>query len=148
MMMKIAVVGAGYWGKNLIRNFKQLGMLHAICENDPDNPNLAPYNEVKLYTSFHELLKDKEVEAIAIATPAITHYAFVKQALLSGKDVFIEKFFWGRTVPEFKDEYIRELIYGSYRIIYLIRNDDCYISAVIHGSRDILRHLKPGDWDI
>jgi len=90
-MMKIAVVGAGYWGKNLIRNFKQLGMLHAICENDPDNPNLAPYNEVKLYTSFHELLKDKEVEAIAIATPAITHYAFVKQALLSGKDVFIEK---------------------------------------------------------
>ena len=61
----------------------------------------------------------------------------------------LEQFpYCGRTVPEFKDENIRELIYGSYRIIYLIRNDDCYITAVIHGSRDILRHLKPGDWDI
>lgn len=54
----------------------------------------------------------------------------------------------GRMVPEFKDENIRELIYGSYRIIYLIRHNACYITAVIHGSRDILRHLKPGEWDI
>ncbi|HHT9124422.1 MAG TPA: type II toxin-antitoxin system RelE/ParE family toxin [Candidatus Brocadiia bacterium] len=54
----------------------------------------------------------------------------------------------GRVVPEFKDENIRELIYGSYRIIYLIRQDVCYITAIIHGSRDILRHLKPGDWDV
>ena len=90
-MMKIAVVGAGYWGKNLIRNFSQLGMLYAICENNPANPNLVPYKEVKHYTSFYELLKDKEVEAVAIAAPAVTHYEFVKQALLSGKDVFVEK---------------------------------------------------------
>ncbi len=54
----------------------------------------------------------------------------------------------GRIVPEFKDENIRELIYGSYRIIYLARKNVCYIIAVIHGSRDILRHLKPGDWDV
>src|SRR3990170_2170689 len=91
MMMKIAVVGAGYWGKNLIRNFNQLGMLYAICESNPDNPNLIPYKEVKHYTSFYELLEDKEVEAVAIASPAVTHYEFVKQALLSGKDVFVEK---------------------------------------------------------
>ena len=90
-MMKIAVVGAGYWGKNLIRNFGQLGMLYAICENNPANPNLVPYKEVKHYTSFYELLEDKEVEAVAIAAPAVTHYEFVKQALLSGKDVFVEK---------------------------------------------------------
>ncbi len=54
----------------------------------------------------------------------------------------------GRIVPEFNDENIRELIYGSYRIIYLIRQGICYITAIIHGSRDILRHLKPGDWDV
>ncbi len=54
----------------------------------------------------------------------------------------------GRIVPEFKDENIRELIYGSYRIIYLMQQDTCYIVAIIHGSRDILRHLKPGDWDV
>lgn len=54
----------------------------------------------------------------------------------------------GRIVPEFNDEDIRELIYGSYRIIYLIRKDVCYITAIIHGSRDILSHLKPGEWDV
>lgn len=56
----------------------------------------------------------------------------------------------GRIIPEFNDETIRELIYGSYRIIYKYKVDDpaCYIVAVIHGSRDILKHLKPGDWDV
>jgi UDP-2-acetamido-3-amino-2,3-dideoxy-glucuronate N-acetyltransferase len=91
MKMKIAVVGAGYWGKNLIRNFDQLGVLYAICEINPENPNINPYREVKLYASFYKLLKDNKVDAVAIATPAVTHYQFVKQALLSGKDVFVEK---------------------------------------------------------
>ncbi|NOZ67760.1 MAG: type II toxin-antitoxin system RelE/ParE family toxin [Deferribacteres bacterium] len=54
----------------------------------------------------------------------------------------------GRIVPEFRDEKIRELIYGAYRIIYLIRDNACHITAIIHGSRDILRHLKPGEWDV
>ena len=54
----------------------------------------------------------------------------------------------GRVVPEFRDENIRELIYGSYRIIYQIRQDTCHVVAVIHGSRDILIHLKPGEWDV
>lgn len=91
MMIKIAVAGAGYWGKNLIRNFNQMGILNAICESNPDNPNLIPYRGVKLYTSYDELLKDDEVDAVAIATPAVTHYKLVKQALLAGKDVFVEK---------------------------------------------------------
>ena len=56
--------------------------------------------------------------------------------------------FCGRMVPEFQDKNIRELIYGSYRIIYQIRQNICYVVAVIHGSRDILMHLKPGEWDV
>ena len=54
----------------------------------------------------------------------------------------------GRVVPEFSDQSIRELIYGSYRIIYKATDQMCSIVAVIHGSRDILKHLKPGDWNI
>jgi plasmid stabilization system protein ParE len=55
----------------------------------------------------------------------------------------LEQFpYCGRIVPEFKDENIRELIYGSYRIIDLIRHNACFITAVIHGSRDILRLTK------
>jgi plasmid stabilization system protein ParE len=54
----------------------------------------------------------------------------------------------GRIVPEFNQETIRELIYGSYRIIYLIKEGDCYVTAIIHGSRDILSQLKPGNWNV
>ncbi len=56
--------------------------------------------------------------------------------------------FCGRMVPEFEEENIRELIYESYRIIYLVNGKVCYIVAIIHGSRDILRHLEPGKWDV
>ena len=54
----------------------------------------------------------------------------------------------GRIVPEFQDDTIRELIYGSYRIIYRLQGDSCYVIAVVHASRDIIRHLKPGEWDV
>ncbi len=54
----------------------------------------------------------------------------------------------GRVVPEFNDEAIRELIYGAYRIIYIVRTQICYVVSVVHGSRDLLRHLTPGDWDV
>lgn len=56
--------------------------------------------------------------------------------------------FLGRIVPEFNDQSIRELIYGSYRIIYKATDTPCFIAAVIHGSRDIFKHLKPGEWNI
>ncbi len=54
----------------------------------------------------------------------------------------------GRIIPEFNVDSVRELIYGAYRIIYEIRKDTCYIVAVIHSSRDLIRHYKPGKWDI
>ena len=56
--------------------------------------------------------------------------------------------FSGRVVPEFNDDNIRELIYGSYRIIYLVCPDICYVLSVVHASRDILRYMEPGEWDI
>jgi len=54
----------------------------------------------------------------------------------------------GRVVPEFEDANIRELIYGSHRVIYIIRPEHCHIVAIVHASRDITRHLAPGDWNI
>lgn len=90
-MTKVAVVGAGYWGKNLLRVFKELGVLSAICESNPGNPNLIPYKDVKVYTNYRDLLSDSNVDAVAIASPAVTHYEMVKEALMSGKDVYVEK---------------------------------------------------------
>ncbi len=54
----------------------------------------------------------------------------------------------GRIVPEFQDERIRELICDAYRLIYLITEDACYITAVVHGSRQRPQVIEPGDWII
>ena len=91
--MNIAVVGAGYWGKNLVRVFRQLGVLRQICDLSPARVQklAAEYPDVRVQTSYEALLSDSSVDAVVIATPAETHYAMAKQALLAGKDVFVEK---------------------------------------------------------
>jgi UDP-2-acetamido-3-amino-2,3-dideoxy-glucuronate N-acetyltransferase len=91
--MKIAVVGAGYWGANLVRVFKGLGVLDRICESSPQRAQELStlYPDVRVESSFKELLADPSITAVAIATPAETHYQLVKQALRAGKDVFVEK---------------------------------------------------------
>jgi UDP-2-acetamido-3-amino-2,3-dideoxy-glucuronate N-acetyltransferase len=91
--IKIAVIGAGYWGKNLIRNFSNLKALHAVC--DPDKTafiNLKKeYPRLQVYNSPDAVFALKDIDAVAIASPAETHYRLAKGALLNGKDVFVEK---------------------------------------------------------
>lgn len=93
--MRIAVIGYGYWGKNLVRNFYELvgasGMV--VCDFDKDKLKQAriAYPEIEVTASFIDVLNDKEVKAVVIATPAVTHYQLAKECILSGKDVFVEK---------------------------------------------------------
>jgi len=89
----IAVVGCGYWGKNLVRNFRELESLYAICDSDEKRLKefKSNYYGVKGYASFGELLKDENVRGIVLASPAVFHYKMAKEALLGGKDVFVEK---------------------------------------------------------
>ncbi len=90
---KVVVLGAGDWGKNLVRNFHELKALTGIF--DPEPGKIAQmkslYPECRIYTSYDEVLKDASVNAVAIATPAVFHGDFVKRALLAHKDVFVEK---------------------------------------------------------
>lgn len=91
-MIKIGVIGCGYWGKNLVRNFHELGMLHAMCDVSRERLELM----AKTYPSVHnygnaEFLLASEVDAVAIATPAETHFRIAREALVAGKDVFVEK---------------------------------------------------------
>ncbi|MBI1881777.1 MAG: Gfo/Idh/MocA family oxidoreductase, partial [Chloroflexi bacterium] len=91
-MVHVAVIGCGYWGKNLVRNFSQLGALAMVCDTAPAGQamakELAP--QATIATQFQEVL-DSEIPAVVIATPAETHYPLAKQALALGKDVFVEK---------------------------------------------------------
>ena len=91
--MRIAVIGAGYWGKNLVRNYGELGVLHGICDASADVATRYSENDssLKVATEPREFLDDSNVDAIAIATPAATHGALVADALSTGKHVFVEK---------------------------------------------------------
>jgi UDP-2-acetamido-3-amino-2,3-dideoxy-glucuronate N-acetyltransferase len=93
MDRNIAVVGCGYWGKNLVRNFAELGALHTICDADPKvlQSLKTSYADVNTETKFHPVLENNEIKGVVIATPAVLHYSMAKEAILAGKDVFVEK---------------------------------------------------------
>ncbi len=89
----IAVIGSGYWGKNLVRNFNTLKALHTIC--DTNMATLKSFEEqypgINTASAFSQVLTNTEIRGVAIATPAETHAYLAKEALLAGKDVYIEK---------------------------------------------------------
>ena len=93
MEKNIAVVGCGYWGKNLVRNFHELNSLYAICDEDEKilKSFKEKYPDLDICNNYKTLLKKHEIEAVVISTPAVTHYSFAKEALLANKDVFVEK---------------------------------------------------------
>lgn len=92
-MENIACIGAGYWGKNLIRNFHGLGVLRTICDGDADvlDKFQGQYPGVHTCSDVTDVLEDENIVAVSIATPAPTHYELIVQALNAGKHVYVEK---------------------------------------------------------
>jgi len=93
MDKNIAVIGCGYWGKNLVRNFAELGALHTICDSSVEvlSKLKALYPNVSRETNIDAILDNKEIRGVVIALPAALHYPTAKKALLADKDVFVEK---------------------------------------------------------
>ena len=93
MDRKIAVIGCGIWGKNLVRNFYNLGSLYSGCDIDPEilESISKEYPDINFTNDLDNLINCKEVEGIAIATPSHTHYSLVKKVLNAGKHVYVEK---------------------------------------------------------
>jgi UDP-2-acetamido-3-amino-2,3-dideoxy-glucuronate N-acetyltransferase len=89
---KIGVVGCGYWGRNLVRNFSELGSLAAICDVDEARvQELGRLYSVPGTLDFEDLLANHSIKAVAIAAPAAQHFRLAKKAILAGKDIFVEK---------------------------------------------------------
>ncbi len=89
----IAVIGAGAWGQNHIRVFAQLGVLRAICETDDTllRELRQKYPEIQTTSQLSDVLENRKVHAVVIASPTETHYLIAKQCLLGRKDVLVEK---------------------------------------------------------
>src|SRR2546425_3262393 len=91
--VKLAVVGMGYWGKNLVRNFTELGALSVVCDSNTGIQEALSrdYPNIRFRRDFGVVLSDSTITAVALATPAVTHHDMAKAALLAGKDVYVEK---------------------------------------------------------
>ena len=89
----LAIVGLGQWGPNLARNFDDLAELRWLCDASPDALERygARYPQARTSTSYDEVLADPELDAVVVATPAVTHYELAKRALDAGKHVLVEK---------------------------------------------------------
>lgn len=91
--VRIAVIGCGNWGKNLVRNFYNLGFLTTICDLNAEalGKIRKQYPDVKATSQYEEILSDPDVDAVVISTPSHTHYRLAKAALLAEKHVYVEK---------------------------------------------------------
>ena len=88
-----AVVGCGIWGRNIVRNFYNLGALHSVCDLDNDNLKMIQelYPDVEVTNDFNSIISNPEIIALCIVTPSHTHFNLVKKAILAGKHVYVEK---------------------------------------------------------
>jgi predicted dehydrogenase len=93
--IRVAIVGCGYWGQNLIRNFAELADVEVAAVCDFNLNALARmkrrYPAVELRQDYQEILSDPRIHAVVIATPVSTHYPFARRALQAGKHVLVEK---------------------------------------------------------
>ncbi|RMD86754.1 MAG: gfo/Idh/MocA family oxidoreductase [Calditrichaeota bacterium] len=93
--MNIAVIGCGYWGPNLIRNFNAINEcnIDLCCDLDPKKLERMTclFRGIKVTTDFKEIINAKSIDAVAIATPVHTHYNLAKACLLANKHVLVEK---------------------------------------------------------
>jgi predicted dehydrogenase len=90
---RIGVVGLGYWGPNLARNLSRLADLTWLCDESPDllERHAPAYPGTRTTTSLGDLLEDSELDAVALATPVVTHAELAERVLRAGKHCFVEK---------------------------------------------------------
>jgi len=94
-VFNLAVIGCGYWGPNLIRNFRSLQevKLKIVCDKDQNRLDHMKtlYPDIETTTNYEDILKDNSIHAVGIATPVFTHHKLAKACLIAGKHTFVEK---------------------------------------------------------
>ena len=90
---RVAVIGAGNWGKNHVRVFNRLGALQAVAEQSPElrKDLKAQYPKAAVVDDYTAVLADPAIDAVVVATPAPSHARIAVEALEAGKDVLVEK---------------------------------------------------------
>lgn len=94
-MIRVGVVGYGYWGPNIVRNFNNgdVSRVVMVCDKRPESLRRAQqaYSNVITTSDSSELVRSPEIDVVAVVTPVWTHFELAKAALLNGKHIFVEK---------------------------------------------------------
>src|SRR5208337_528869 len=94
-IINIGIIGCGYWGPNFVRNFSKINgvSVKRVCDLSYERLEHLRflYPRLDLTTNYSNVLKDKDIDAVVISTPAVTHYKLAKESLAFGKHVLIEK---------------------------------------------------------
>ena len=88
---RIAVIGCGMWGRNIVRNFYNLGVLDTVCDMDEEHLKMVTdqYDGVKVTKDYKEVLNNPEITSVIVVTPSHTHFKLVKEFLDAGKNVYV-----------------------------------------------------------
>ena len=140
----LAVIGAGYWGPNLIRAARATPRfrLDYVCDLDLERAQAAldPYTPVRATSSYEQVLADPEIGAVAVATPAATHFDLVRAALEAGKHVLVEK---PLTPSVAEGEKLAELAQRT-GLVLMCDHTYCY-TPVVRRIRELIRSGEIGD---
>ncbi|MGE5429459.1 MAG: Gfo/Idh/MocA family protein [Syntrophomonadaceae bacterium] len=141
--MKIGIVGLGYWGPNLVRNFQADSEVERVigCDKDQERLNFIKlrFPNVELTDSFDELLKS-DVDAIAVATPVNTHYSIAKKVLEAGKHLWVEKPFTSNSLQA------RDLISSAEKKDLRIFVDHTFLyTGAVRKIKEIVENGELGD---
>ncbi|MCA0437645.1 MAG: Gfo/Idh/MocA family oxidoreductase [Actinobacteria bacterium] len=142
--LRVAVVGAGYWGPNLIRNFRSSPDwdLVAVCDHVESRAVAArgPRSTVDVETSLDRLLARNDIDAVAIATPARTHLAIALQALKSGRHVLVEK-----PLAESRADAMKIAVAAAERDLTLMCDHTYCYTPVVQRISELIRDGVVGD---
>lgn len=142
--LRVAVIGCGYWGPNLVRNFQKLPVcdMVAVCDRDPARVAAlrALYPHLAGETDSEALLADASIDAVAIATPVSTHYTLARAALLGGKHVLVSK---PMTVTLAQAEELIRIAREGGRVL-MVDHTFVYTGAV-RAIRDLVRGGELGE---
>jgi predicted dehydrogenase len=143
-MIGVGVIGFGYWGPNLVRNFALSTGSQVVAVSDLDEQRLAQaqrlYPGVQTTTDYHQLISDKSVDAVVIATPVATHFDLASQALQAGKHVLITKPLASNS------QQAEQLIEQSTRLNRVLMIDHTFIyTGAVSKIRELVQDGKLGD---
>lgn len=144
MTLSVAVIGAGYWGPNLIRNFRGSAAwdLVAVCDLDAERARKAigARSTVAVETNLDRLLARDDIDAVAIATPAATHKRIALAALMAGKHVLVEK----PLAPTYADALAMVSAAAERDLVLMCDHTYCY-TPVVQRIQQIVADGELGD---